>query len=189
MNASLQCVSNTQALTQYFTASMHLLELNRYYCIVRLLFGLLFSPFLLFRENPLGMKGNIAKDYGDLVRDIWKGRSRTIAPLRLRVTCLKLETFEREPDVNPILSLQWTIGKYAPRFNGYQQHDAQELLAFLLDGLHEDLNRVHDKPYVELSDSEGRPDIVVAQEVSPPCTEAFHTFSFSHYDYDRCLRC
>ena len=61
--------------------------------------------------------------------------------------------------------MQWTIGKYAPRFNGYQQHDAQELLAFLLDGLHEDLNRVHDKPYVELSDSEGRPDIVVAQEV------------------------
>lgn len=29
MNASLQCVSNTQALTQYFTNSMHLLELNR----------------------------------------------------------------------------------------------------------------------------------------------------------------
>ncbi|KZS03438.1 Uncharacterized protein APZ42_033875 [Daphnia magna] len=122
MNASLQCVSNTQALTQYFTSSMHLLELNR--------------------DNPLGMKGNIAKDYGDLIRDIWKGKSRTIAPLRLR----------------------WTIGKYAPRFNGYQQHDAQELLAFLLDGLHEDLNRVHDKPYVELSDSEGRPDVVVAQE-------------------------
>lgn len=36
---------------------------------------------------------------------------------------------------------QWTIGKYAPRFNGFQQHDSQELLSFLLDGLHEDLNR------------------------------------------------
>ena len=35
-----------------------------------------------------------------------------------------------------------------------------------MDGLHEDLNRVHDKPYVELSDSEGRADIVVAQEAS-----------------------
>jgi len=66
MNAALQCVSNTQALTQYFAANMHLLELNR--------------------DNPLGMKGNIAKDYGDLVRDIWKGKSRTIAPLRLRVS-------------------------------------------------------------------------------------------------------
>lgn len=69
-------------------------------------------------------------------------------------------------DIQLLYLVQWTIGKYAPRFNGYQQHDAQELLAFLLDGLHEDLNRVHDKPYVELSDSEGRPDVVVAQEVS-----------------------
>lgn len=60
---------------------------------------------------------------------------------------------------------QWTIGKYAPRFNGFQQHDSQELLAFLLDGLHEDLNRVHGKPYSELTDSEGRPDVTVAEEV------------------------
>jgi ubiquitin carboxyl-terminal hydrolase 6/32 len=71
MNAALQCVSNTQALTQYFAANMHLLELNR--------------------DNPLGMKGNIAKDYGDLVRDIWKGKSRTIAPLRLRVRVMTLD--------------------------------------------------------------------------------------------------
>ncbi|XP_046386606.1 ubiquitin carboxyl-terminal hydrolase 32 isoform X1 [Ischnura elegans] len=122
MNAALQCVSNTRALTQYFTENMHLYELNR--------------------TNPLGMKGHIAKRYGDLIRDIWSGTAKTIAPLKLR----------------------WTIGKYAPRFNGFQQHDSQELLAFLLDGLHEDLNRVHDKPYLELKDSGGRPDVVVAQE-------------------------
>lgn len=36
----------------------------------------------------------------------------------------------------------------------------------MLDGLHEDLNRVHDKPYLELKDSECRPDVAVAQEVS-----------------------
>ncbi|XP_063090618.1 ubiquitin carboxyl-terminal hydrolase 32-like [Cavia porcellus] len=59
----------------------------------------------------------------------------------------------------------WTIAKYAPRFNGFQQQDSQELLAFLLDGLHEDLNRVHEKPYVELKDSDGRPDWEVAAEV------------------------
>ncbi|KAK7789457.1 hypothetical protein R5R35_012652 [Gryllus longicercus] len=122
MNAALQCVSNTRALTQYFTGNMHLYELNR--------------------TNPLGMKGHIAKRYGDLIHDIWSGTAKTIAPLKLR----------------------WTIGKYAPRFNGFQQHDSQELLAFLLDGLHEDLNRVHDKPYVELKDSDGRPDVIVAQE-------------------------
>lgn len=39
-------------------------------------------------------------------------------------------------------NLKRCIGKYAPQFNGYSQHDAQEFLAFLLDGLHEDLNRV-----------------------------------------------
>lgn len=57
-----------------------------------------------------------------------------------------------------------TIGKYSPRFSGFQQNDSQELLAFLLDGLHEDLNRVADKPYVELKDSNNRPDIICAQE-------------------------
>lgn len=122
MNAALQCVSNTRPLTQYFIGEKHLYELNR--------------------SNPLGMKGHIAKRYGDLVHDLWSGTSKTVAPLKLR----------------------WTIGKYAPRFNGFQQHDSQELLAFLLDGLHEDLNRVQEKPYVELKDSAGRPDDEVARE-------------------------
>lgn len=30
-------------------------------------------------------------------------------------------------------------------FAGHQQHDASELMSFLLDGIHEDLNRVHKK--------------------------------------------
>nr|GEV09915.1 bromo adjacent homology (BAH) domain protein [Tanacetum cinerariifolium] len=34
----------------------------------------------------------------------------------------------------------------------------EELLAFLLDGLHEDLNRVKQKPYYETKDSDDRPD-------------------------------
>jgi ubiquitin C-terminal hydrolase len=37
-------------------------------------------------------------------------------------------------------------------------------LAFLLDGLHEDLNRVINKPYIEIPDADGRPDKVVADE-------------------------
>lgn len=122
MNAAVQCVSNTWPLTRYFNGGLHLYELNR--------------------VNPLGMKGHIAQRYGELVKDLWSGSSKTIAPLKLR----------------------WTIGKYAPRFNGFQQQDSQELLSFLLDGLHEDLNRVHEKPYVELKDSNGRPDEEVAQE-------------------------
>lgn len=56
------------------------------------------------------------------------------------------------------------VGEAAPRFTGYQQQDAQELLVFLLDGLHEDLNRVRQKPYVEQQDDRGRSDDVVAEE-------------------------
>lgn len=40
----------------------------------------------------------------------------------------------------------------------------QELLAFLLDGLHEDLNRIKNKPYFEIKDASGRPDEEVADE-------------------------
>nr|XP_055222916.1 ubiquitin carboxyl-terminal hydrolase 6-like isoform X2 [Gorilla gorilla gorilla] len=122
MNSSIQCVSNTQPLTQYFISGRHLYELNR--------------------TNPIGMKGHMAKCYGDLVRELWSGTQKSVAPLKL----------------------QWTIAKYAPRFDGFQQQDSQELLAFLLDGLHEDLNRVHEKPYVEQKDSDGRPDWEVAAE-------------------------
>lgn len=52
-----------------------------------------------------------------------------------------------------INELQSTIGQFAPRFNGYQQQDAQELMGFLLDGLHEDLNKIKKKPYVEEDDN------------------------------------
>lgn len=48
-------------------------------------------------------------------------------------------------------------------------------MAFLLDGLHEDLNRIQNKPYTETVDSDGRPDEVrvgsrggVAPGTSPP---------------------
>ena len=38
------------------------------------------------------------------------------------------------------------ICRFAPQFKGSDQHDSQEFLAFLLDGLHEDLNLVVQKP-------------------------------------------
>jgi len=37
-------------------------------------------------------------------------------------------------------------------FSGFAQHDSAELLSFFIDGLHEDLNRVKVKPYVEMPD-------------------------------------
>ena len=49
--------------------------------------------------------------------------------------------------------LKLTIGRYGALFSGYGQQDSQEFLAFLLDGLHEDLNRIHKKPYIEKPES------------------------------------
>lgn len=43
-------------------------------------------------------------------------------------------------------------------FSGYEQHDAQEFLKALLEGIHEDLNRVNEKPpYKELKADVNRP--------------------------------
>lgn len=41
--------------------------------------------YFSYRTNQHGMKGHIAKRYGDLVQDLWSGTSRTVAPLKLRV--------------------------------------------------------------------------------------------------------
>ena len=42
-----------------------------------------------------------------------------------------------------------SICSYAPQFGGTDQHDSQLFLNFLLDGLHEDLNRVLQKPQID----------------------------------------
>ena len=45
------------------------------------------------------------------------------------------------------------LGRLAQRFQGYEQEDSQELLAYLLDGLHKDLNRVKHKQDIEVNNS------------------------------------
>ncbi|KAL0338741.1 UNVERIFIED_CONTAM: Ubiquitin carboxyl-terminal hydrolase 8 [Sesamum angustifolium] len=50
------------------------------------------------------------------------------------------------------------------RGNTSSSKDVQEFLSFLLDGLHEDLNRVKRKPYIQAKDEDGRPDEEVADE-------------------------
>ena len=50
------------------------------------------------------------------------------------------------------------LEQFAPQFEGYDQQDAQEVLAFLLDGIHEDLNRVKKRPYIEDKDCDGTND-------------------------------
>eukprot|EP00271_Cylindrocystis_brebissonii_P006579 TRINITY_DN19356_c0_g1_i1.p1 TRINITY_DN19356_c0_g1~~TRINITY_DN19356_c0_g1_i1.p1 ORF type:complete len:1040 (+),score=135.10 TRINITY_DN19356_c0_g1_i1:151-3270(+) len=92
--------------------------------------------------NVLGMKGLLATEFAELLRKLWGTGGGPVAPR----------------------AFKGTLAKFAPQFSGYNQHDSQELLAFLLDGLHEDLNRVHRKPYVEAKDADGRPDEEVASE-------------------------
>ncbi|XP_078423953.1 ubiquitin carboxyl-terminal hydrolase 15 isoform X5 [Cetorhinus maximus] len=122
MNSAVQCLSNTPPLTEYFLSGEYLDELNH--------------------DNLLGMKGEIANAYADLIKQMWSGKYSYVTPRAFKTQ----------------------VGRFAPQFSGYQQQDSQELLAFLLDGLHEDLNRIRKKPYIQLKDAEGRPDEVVAKE-------------------------
>ncbi|KAG9265133.1 ubiquitin carboxyl-terminal hydrolase 2-like isoform X1 [Astyanax mexicanus] len=50
------------------------------------------------------------------------------------------------------------IQRYAPRFVGYNQQDAQEFLRFLLDGLHNEVNRVTVRPRATTEDFDHLPD-------------------------------
>ncbi|XP_068440438.1 ubiquitin carboxyl-terminal hydrolase 2a isoform X2 [Clinocottus analis] len=50
------------------------------------------------------------------------------------------------------------IQRYAPRFVGYNQQDAQEFLRFLLDGLHNEVNRVSIRPRGSTEDYDHLPD-------------------------------
>lgn len=80
-------------------------------------------------NNPLGYNGKIAVAFGDLIHDLnEKSTDKTsVAPRNFKMT----------------------LGMCNQMFAGYSQQDSQEFLTFLLDALHEDLNRVKDKPYVE----------------------------------------
>jgi uncharacterized UBP type Zn finger protein len=57
-----------------------------------------------------------------------------------------------QPEVGAVVprGFKAKIAQFAPQFSGYAQHDSQEFLAFLLDGLHEDINRIQQKPYIEV---------------------------------------
>lgn len=48
------------------------------------------------------------------------------------------------------------LGRAQPLFSGYGQQDSQEFVSFLMDGLHEDLNRIRKKPYRENPDSDDK---------------------------------
>uniref|UniRef100_A0A1J3FN28 Ubiquitin carboxyl-terminal hydrolase n=1 Tax=Noccaea caerulescens TaxID=107243 RepID=A0A1J3FN28_NOCCA len=122
MNSTLQCLAHTPPIVEYFLQD-YSDDINA--------------------ENPLGMQGQLAIAFGDLLRKLWSSGQGTVAPR----------------------SFKAKLSRFAPQFSGYNQHDSQEMLAFLLDGLHEDLNKVKRKPYIEAKDSDSRPDDEVAEEL------------------------
>ncbi|PVH63454.1 hypothetical protein PAHAL_2G031500 [Panicum hallii] len=121
MNSSIQCLAHTPMLVDYFLGD-YTRNINR--------------------TNPLGLNGELALAFGELLRSLWTTDRKPVAP----------HNFKEK------------IACFAPQFSGFNQHDSQELLAFLLDGLHEDLNQVKCKPYEEAKDASGRPDEEVADE-------------------------
>jgi ubiquitin C-terminal hydrolase len=48
---------------------------------------------------------------------------------------------------------------------GFQQHDSQEMLSILLETLHQDINSISVKPYIEFADyNQQKPDAEVSAE-------------------------
>jgi len=91
-------------------------------------------------SNPLGSKGKLVKKFASLMKASWYGKTPVLSPWAFKSA----------------LSTQATM------FSGYSQHDSQEFLAYLIDIMHEDLNRVRNKPYTEGIESDGQPDAEIA---------------------------
>lgn len=61
-----QCLSNTPPLTDYFLEDKYEAEINQ--------------------NNPLGMRGEIAEAYADLIKQMWSGRQSHVAPRMFKVS-------------------------------------------------------------------------------------------------------
>ncbi|XP_036122078.1 ubiquitin carboxyl-terminal hydrolase 8 isoform X3 [Molossus molossus] len=103
MNSILQCLCNAPHLADYFNRNCYQDDINR--------------------SNLLGHKGEVAEEFGIIMKALWTGQYRYISPKDFKIT----------------------IGKINDQFAGYSQQDSQELLLFLMDGLHEDLNKADNR--------------------------------------------
>jgi ubiquitin C-terminal hydrolase len=103
-------------------------------------------------DNPLGMNGQVAEAFGALIERLWSSSGGSAAPREFKQA----------------------LSKFAPSFSGYGQQDTQELLAFLLDGTHEDLNRIKKKPATNAPDWNGGSDAEMV-ELAKICWEQYRS--------------
>lgn len=71
------------------------------------------------KANILGHKGEVAEEFSVLMKALWSGQYKVISPQDFKGTICKINS----------------------RFSSFEHQDSQELLLFLMDGLHEDLNK------------------------------------------------
>lgn len=76
------------------------------------------------KENFLGTGGALANEFATLLRSMWGANCNFISPVQFREAIIQ----------------------FSPQFKGSEQHDSQEFLNFLLDGLHEDCNLIKKRP-------------------------------------------
>ncbi|QSL67030.1 hypothetical protein MERGE_001417 [Pneumocystis wakefieldiae] len=69
-------------------------------------------------DNPLGYKGELVQTFARLITYLWDNEHTYVSPLFFKNV----------------------VGRLKEQFRGNDQQDSQEFLAFLLDGLHEELN-------------------------------------------------
>lgn len=93
-------------------------------------------------KNTYGTRGNLAKAFAELLYEMYNGEESYVDPWDVK---------------------SW-VARKAVQFQGFAQHDSQEMLSVLLETMHEDCNSVSKKPYVEQKDSNGRADEVIAAE-------------------------
>lgn len=103
MNSILQCLCNTPHLAEYFHKNYYQGDINR--------------------SNLLGHKGEVAEEFGIVMKALWTGQYKYISPRDFKTT----------------------IGRINDQFAGCNQQDSQEMLLFLMDGLHEDLNKADNR--------------------------------------------
>ena len=142
----LNNLGNTCYMNSALQCLLHISELNEYFLYH-------FYEKEINRDNPLGNSGKVAISFGNLVSSTFDhkhaGNQSSFSPRDFKMT----------------------IGHFNSLFADYHQQDSQEFIAYLLDGLHEDLNRVLKKPYVEKPElEEGREDDYEAvKELAQKC--------------------